>query len=40
MLVIGPDTSANLLKLVAVPVTEPIRIIHANRLRPKLYDAL
>ncbi len=40
LLVIGPDSSGHLLELVAVPMTEPIRIIHANRLRPKLYDAL
>ncbi len=40
LLVIGPDTSGNLLELVAVPVTEPTRIIHADRLRPKFYDAL
>ena len=37
---IGPDTSGNLLELVAVPADEPIRIIHADRLRPRFYDAL
>lgn len=40
LLLIGPDSSGNLLGLVAVPVTEPTRIIHADRLRPKFYDAL
>lgn len=40
LLVIGPDSSGNLLELVAVPLTEPTRIIHADRLRPKFYDAL
>lgn len=40
LLVIGPDVSGNLLALVALPVAEPTRIIHADRLRPKFYDAL
>jgi uncharacterized DUF497 family protein len=40
LFVIGPDVSGNLLELVAVPITEPTRIIHADRLRPKFYDAL
>lgn len=40
LLVIGPDTAGNLLELVAVPADEPTRIIHADRLRPKFYDAL
>lgn len=40
LLVIGPDVSGNLLELVAVPIAEPTRIIHADRLRPKFYDAL
>ena len=31
---------ATLLELVAVPATEPTRIIHADRLRPKFYDYL
>jgi uncharacterized DUF497 family protein len=39
LFVIGPDSSGNLL-LVAVPMVEPTRIIHADRLRPKFYDAL
>ena len=40
LLVIGPDSSGNLPELVAIPVAEPTRIIHADRLRPKFYDAL
>jgi hypothetical protein len=40
LLVIGPDPSGNLMELVAVPVAGPTRIIHADRLRPKFYDAL
>ena len=40
LFVIGPAPSGNLLELVAVPVEEPVRIIHADRLRPKFYDAL
>lgn len=40
LFVIGPDQSGNLLELVAVPVEESTRIIHADRLRPKFYDAL
>jgi hypothetical protein len=40
LFVIGPDSSGNLLELVAVPIVEPTRIIHADRLRPKFYDAL
>ncbi len=40
LFVIGPDMSGNLLELVAVPADEPIRIIHADRLRPRFYDAL
>ncbi|MEZ5097427.1 MAG: hypothetical protein R2731_15820 [Nocardioides sp.] len=40
LLVIGPDPAGNLLELVAVPATEPTRVIHADRLRPKFYDAL
>ena len=37
LIVIGPDTSGNLLELVAVPADEPTRIIHADRLRPKFF---
>lgn len=40
LLVIGPSASGALLELVAVPVTEPLRIIHADNLRPKFYDFL
>lgn len=40
LFVIGPDASGNLFELVAVPVEEPVRIIHADRLRPKFHDAL
>lgn len=40
LLVIGPDHHGNLLELVAVPSSEPDRVIHADRLRPKFYDFL
>lgn len=40
LLVIGPDRHGRMLELVAVPAAEPTRIIHADRLRPKLYDYL
>jgi uncharacterized DUF497 family protein len=40
LFVIGPDSSGNLLELVATPMVEPTRIIHADRLRPKFYDSL
>ncbi len=40
LLVIGPSRSGALLELVAVPVAEPLRIIHADNLRPKFYDFL
>jgi hypothetical protein len=40
VLVIGADRTGRLLELVAVPVGEPNRIIHADALRPKLYDYL
>jgi hypothetical protein len=40
LLVIGPAASGALLELVAVPVVAPIRIIHADNLRPKFYDYL
>ena len=39
LFVIGPDVAGNLLELVAVSVVEPTRIIHADRLRPRFYDA-
>lgn len=40
LLVIGPSASGALLELVAVPVVEPTRIIHADNLRPKFHDYL
>jgi len=40
LLVIGPDSTGALLELVAVPVDAPARIIHADRLRPKLFGYL
>ena len=40
LLVIGADRHGRLLELVAVPVGEPTRIIHADLLRPKFYDYL
>ncbi len=39
LLVIGPDRHGRLLELVAVPVQAPARIIHADKLRSKFYDA-
>jgi uncharacterized DUF497 family protein len=40
VLVIGADRTGRLLELVAVPVGEPTRIIHADALRPKFYEYL
>lgn len=40
LLVIGPDSSGDLLEIVAVPAGAPTRVIHADRLRPKFYDYL
>lgn len=40
LLVIGPDRAGNLMEVVAVPAHEPVRIIHADALRPKFYDYL
>jgi len=40
LLVIGPSTSGAVLELVAVPVDEPTRIIHADKLRPRFHDYL
>jgi uncharacterized DUF497 family protein len=37
LLVIGSDRTGRLLELVAMPVEEPARIIHADRLRPTFY---
>lgn len=39
LLVIGPDQTGRLLELVVV-ADEPVRIIHADVLRPKFYDYL
>jgi hypothetical protein len=38
--IIGADRAGTLLELVAVPASEPQRIIHADRLRSKFYDYL
>lgn len=38
--IIGADRAGTLLELVAVPATEPQRIIHADRLRSKFYAHL
>lgn len=40
LLVIGPAVDGAFLELIVVPVDRPQRIIHADRLRPKFYDAL
>ena len=40
LLVIGADRHGRLLELVAVPADEPIRIIHADTLRPKFDEYL
>lgn len=40
LLVIGPDRHGRLLEVVAVPATEPTRVIHADALRSKFYDYL
>ncbi|NNM45235.1 BrnT family toxin [Knoellia koreensis] len=40
LLVIGPDRHGRMLELVAVPIGQPTRIIHADRLRPKFFDYL
>ena len=40
LLVIGPDQAGNLMEVVAVPAQTPLRIIHADALRPKFYDYL
>ncbi|MGC2655914.1 MAG: hypothetical protein WA317_20495 [Mycobacterium sp.] len=37
--VIGPDETGRLLEIVVV-ADEPMRIIHADALRPKFYDYL
>ncbi|KRE62163.1 BrnT family toxin [Nostocoides sp. Soil756] len=40
LLAIGPDRHGRMLELVAVPVSEPTRIVPADRLRPTFYDYL
>ena len=40
LLVIGDDGHGTLLELVLVPVGDPARVIHADRLRPSLFDYL
>lgn len=40
LLIIGPDSHGAMLELVAVPAESPARIIHADRLRPALFDYL
>ena len=40
LLVIGDDGHGTLLELVLVPVSDPARVIHADRLRPSLFDYL
>lgn len=40
LLVIGADRHGRMPELVAVPVDEPARIVHADRLRPKFLDYL
>lgn len=40
LFVIGADRGGRLLEIVAVPATDPQRVIHADVLRPKFYDYL
>lgn len=40
MFLIGADTTGRLLEIVAVPMDEPQRVIHADIMRPKFYDYL
>lgn len=40
LLAIGPTRDGALLELVVVPADHPVRVIHADRLRPKFYDLL
>lgn len=40
LLIIGPDRHGTLRELVAVPADSPVRIIHADVLRPARYDYL
>ncbi len=39
-LVLGADRAGRLLEIVVVPVHEPQRVIHADRMRPKFYEYL
>lgn len=38
LFVIGPAWNGELLELIAVPATQPTRIIHADELRPTFHD--
>ncbi|HPB72646.1 MAG TPA: hypothetical protein PLX71_06690 [Phycicoccus sp.] len=40
LLVIGPDRHGRMLELVAVPADSPVRIVHADQLRARLFDYL
>jgi uncharacterized DUF497 family protein len=40
LLVIRPDRAGHMLELIAMPASQPTRVIHADRLRPKFYDYL
>lgn len=40
LFVIGADRGGRLLEIVAVPATDPQRVIHADVLRPKFYEYL
>lgn len=40
LLVIGENGRGTLLELVLVPAADPDRVIHADRLRPSLFDYL
>lgn len=39
-LTIGPDMSGALLEVVGVPASNPVLVIHADRLRPKFFPLL
>ncbi len=39
-LTIGPDMSGALLEVVGVPASNPVLVIHADRLRPKFFHLL
>jgi uncharacterized DUF497 family protein len=40
ILIIGADASGRLIELVLVPAHDPVRVIHADVLRPGRYDYL